>query len=154
MFTFLHVNPTLVSWMNRCFFFGQFLSKLNQKSMISHQGFFSGFFMEKMVQICQIPKPRIPNYQIFMRSSSRQQRIQKDSAFFYFHIYNLAKFSQIWLNHFLDDCHFCYITKSLGKTLGWISIFRENIIADQYNKIKMVHFKIRRIRFRGTTHDP
>jgi hypothetical protein len=50
----------------------------------------------------------------------------------------------------VDDCHFCYITKSLGKTLGWISIFREKIKADLYNKIKMMHFKIRRIRFRGT----
>ncbi len=147
MFTFLHVNPALVSWMNQCFLSVQFWSKLNQENTISHQDFFSGFLMEKMVQICQIPKQRIPNYQIFMRSSSGQQRTQKDSAFFYFHIQNLA-------NHFLDDCHFCYITKSLGKTLGWISIFRENIIADLYSKIKMVHFKIRRIRFRGTTHDP
>jgi hypothetical protein len=38
------------------------------------------------------------------------------SRFFFFLISYLG-YSKIWLNYFLDDCHFGYITKSIKETL-------------------------------------
>ncbi len=45
-----------------------------------------------------------------------QPRIKKYSVFFFF-LFRLSYLvcSQIWLNYFLDDCHFGYITKSLKR---------------------------------------
>ncbi len=150
MFTFSHVNPTLVSWMNQCFFIGQFSSKLDKKSIISHQGFSSGFLMEKWSKFARFQSKEFQITRFLWEVSVGSEEYKRFCIF----LLSYLQFSQIWLNHFLDDCHFCYITKSLGKILVWISIFREKIKADLYNKIKMVHLKIRRIRFRETTHDP
>ncbi len=53
-------------------------------------------------------KKKIPDRQIFMLSSSRQPRIQKDSAFF---LLSYLVCSQIWGNHLMDDRQLSYIHK-------------------------------------------
>jgi hypothetical protein len=40
-----------------------------------------------------------------------------DSPEYIFFLHSYLVRSQIWLNHFLDDRHFGYITKSLKETL-------------------------------------
>jgi hypothetical protein len=69
--------------------------------------------MKKMTQSRQIMKNFFPNFQIFMISSSRYPRIWKDSFFLLSYLVR----SQIWLNYFVNDRDFDYITKSLNQTL-------------------------------------
>jgi len=58
------------------------------------------------------------NLQIFMMSSSRPRIAQEYRRFLsFFFLLSYLVCSQIWLNYFLDDYHFGYITKSLKETL-------------------------------------
>jgi hypothetical protein len=129
MFTFLHVNPTLVSWMNHSF---RIFNGKNGPNLLDSKA----------------NNSKLPDFY------EKFQYVAKNIERFCFFLFSYLQFSQIWLNHFPDNCHFCYITRSFGKSLGWISIFREKIQTDLYNKIKLVHFKFWTIRFRGTTHHP
>jgi hypothetical protein len=47
-------------------------------------------------------------------NSTRESRIQNDSVLF---LLSYLLCSQIWLNYFVNDDHFGYVTKSLKKTL-------------------------------------
>jgi len=66
--------------------------------------------MEKMAQIPEILKKHFPNCQILMISSVSNREYRKILFFF---ILSYLVYNQIWLNYFLDDHHFDYITKSL-----------------------------------------
>jgi len=75
------------------------------KNMIST--YTNDFSWRKMTQTCQILKG------FLWLNSSREPRIQKDSVFF---LLSYLVCRQIWLNYFVNDGHFCYITKSLKLT--------------------------------------
>ncbi len=64
--------------------------------------------MEKMTQIHEISQGKNPDNQIFIISSSRQSRLEKESGFF---LLSYLACSQIWLNHVMDDHDFSYIHK-------------------------------------------
>jgi len=48
--------------------------------------------------------------------------------FIYFGLPSYLICSQIWLNYFLDDCHFGYVTKSLKETLHSLRCHTSKII--------------------------
>jgi hypothetical protein len=75
--------------------------------------------MKKMAQIPQILKKHFPNCQILMISSVSNQEYRKILFFF---ILSYLVCNQIWLNYFLDDHHFDYITKSLKETMGHLPL--------------------------------
>jgi hypothetical protein len=62
--------------------------------------------MEKVAQIRQISK----NNNKFQQAA---KNIEGFCFLFLFFLVSYLVYSQIWLNYFLKDCHFDYITKSL-----------------------------------------
>ncbi len=73
------------------------------------------FSMEKMaLKFAKFQRKTIPNRQVFMMSPpvSSQEYIR---ILFFFLLSHLV-YSQIWLNHLVDDLHFSYITKLEKKT--------------------------------------
>jgi hypothetical protein len=88
------------------------------------------FSRKKIVQICQISN--------FKNSKSPEscdnfQRVPKNiKRFCYFGLSSYLLCNQIWLNYFLDDRHFGYITKSLKAVL---------LHSKQSSKTKSLHFQ-------------
>jgi hypothetical protein len=61
-----------------------------------------------------------PNRQIFNDNFKESSQEYRRILYFTFLLSYLV-YSQIWLNYFLDDHHFGYITKSLKETLVWVN---------------------------------
>jgi hypothetical protein len=71
--------------------------------------------MGKMAQIRHILNFKNSNLLDFYNNLKKVAKNIKGFCFFSLYSYLLC--SQIWLNYFLDDCHFGYITKSFKETL-------------------------------------
>ncbi len=83
----------------KCFVLGGISPNFDLKKMIST--YTKNFPWKKnMAQIREILGKKNPNRQMFMISSRRQPRIQKDSGSFSL---SYLVCSQIWLNHLMDD---------------------------------------------------
>jgi hypothetical protein len=89
---------------NQCYFLGKFCQVSTWKYDFNP---YKGYSMEKMAEICQISIFFFPNCQIFMM---KFQQVAKNIEGLWFFLLSYLVWSQIWLYHLMDDCHFSYIT--------------------------------------------
>jgi hypothetical protein len=75
--------------------------------------------------------PNLPDFEGFFFFFSSNSQIFNDNfeessqeygrILYFIFLLSYLVYSQIWLNCFLDDHHFGYITKSLKETLVWVN---------------------------------
>jgi hypothetical protein len=82
---------------------GEILQNFGLKDLIPIHSIFHG---KNGTNLPNFKEKKMPNCQIFMISSSRYPRIQKDMVlfcfFFFFWLLSYLVCSQIWLNHLMD----------------------------------------------------
>ncbi len=116
--------PFKVQQFCKCFFYWRIFAKFGPEKYDFE--LYKVLFKEKGPKFARFWRKKTPYCQMFMISSRLPVDSLEYSWILCFFLLSYLVCSQIWLNCFLDHCHFDYFTKSLKETLlatMWLPLF-------------------------------